>query len=75
MAIDVCDGGVGLPEAELERMFHHFMTSKPQGVGIGVAISRSIVHAHDGRIWDSRNADRGLTHHNRLPATNATDSG
>ena len=53
---------------ELERMFSHFVTSKSHGLGMGLAISRSIVTAHDGSIWASRNAERGLTLHIILPA-------
>ena len=66
--ISVRDGGIGLPESELQRMFDHFVTSKPGGLGMGLAISRSIVEAHDGRIWATRNQDRGLTLHIELPA-------
>ena len=43
------------------------MSSKPQGLGLGLAISRSIVEAHGGRIWATRNEDRGLTLHVTLP--------
>jgi len=68
LTIDVRDSGVGVAEPELERIFEHFVSSKPQGLGMGLAISRSIVHAHDGRIWATRNADRGLTLHVELPA-------
>jgi signal transduction histidine kinase len=71
VAIDIRDSGVGLPETELQRMFHRFVTSKPQGLGMGLAISRSIVQAHQGRIWASRNAGYGLTLHIRLAAAEA----
>jgi light-regulated signal transduction histidine kinase (bacteriophytochrome) len=50
-----------LEATELERILEHFVSSKKQGLGMGLAISRSIVEAHDGRIWASRNAGRGLT--------------
>jgi signal transduction histidine kinase len=66
--IDVRDSGTGLPETELERIFTHFVTSKPQGLGMGLAISRTIVQSHGGRIWASRNSERGLTLHVALPA-------
>ncbi|HKQ66863.1 MAG TPA: ATP-binding protein [Methylomirabilota bacterium] len=71
LTIDVRDSGVGVAEPELERIFEHFVSSKPHGLGMGLAISRSIVHAHDGRIWATRNADRGLTLHVELPARTA----
>jgi signal transduction histidine kinase len=72
IAIDVRDSGVGVKDAELERMFEHFVSSKPHGLGMGLAISRSIVEAHDGRIWATRNDDRGLTLHVELPAAPGT---
>lgn len=69
IAITVRDSGVGLDESELQRMFDHFVTTKPGGLGMGLAISRSIVEAHGGRIWATRNPDRGLTLHVELPAS------
>jgi PAS domain S-box-containing protein len=68
LAIVVRDSGIGVREPELERIFEHFVTSKPQGLGMGLAISRSIVQAHGGRIWATANHDRGLTLHVELPA-------
>jgi PAS domain S-box-containing protein len=68
LAIVVRDSGIGVKERELERIFEHFVTSKPQGLGMGLAISRSIVQAHGGRIWATANHDRGLTLHVELPA-------
>jgi signal transduction histidine kinase len=67
VAIAIRDSGVGVPESDLERIFEHFVSSKPQGLGLGLAISRSIVEAHGGRIWAARNPDRGLTLHVELP--------
>jgi signal transduction histidine kinase len=67
VAIAIRDSGVGAEEAALERMFEHFVSTKPQGLGMGLAISRSIVEAHGGRIWARRNEDRGLTFHIELP--------
>ena len=68
VAIAIGDSGVGVAQSELERIFEHFVSSKPQGLGMGLAISRSIVEAHGGRIWATRNELRGLTLHLRLPA-------
>jgi signal transduction histidine kinase len=63
----VCDRGRGL-SADMERlMFEPFHTSKPNGMGMGLCISRSIVQAHKGRLWATANADRGMTFHLALP--------
>ena len=67
VAITIRDSGAGAPEADLERIFEPFVTSKPRGLGLGLAITRSILQAHGGRIWASRNADRGLSLHVELP--------
>ena len=67
VSIEIRDSGPGVEEVELERIFEHFVSSKPQGLGMGLAISRSIVEAHGGKIWASRNAGRGLTLHVTLP--------
>ena len=68
IAIAIRDTGVGVTESDLARIFEHFVSNKPQGLGMGLAISRSIVEAHDGRIWATRNDDRGLTLNVELPA-------
>ena len=75
VAIDVRDSGIGLDESDLERIFEHFVTTKPQGLGMGLAISRSIVEAHGGRIWATRNDGRGITQHIELPAAPAGGNG
>jgi two-component system, LuxR family, sensor kinase FixL len=66
--IAIRDTGVGVPSGDLERMFDRFVSTKPDGLGMGLAISRSIVQAHAGRIWATLNPDRGLTMHVELPA-------
>ncbi|HSE02960.1 MAG TPA: ATP-binding protein, partial [Methylomirabilota bacterium] len=66
--VAVSDTGVGARDLDLERMFDSFVTSKPGGLGMGLAISRSIVDAHGGRIYAKPNGDRGLTVHVELPA-------
>jgi C4-dicarboxylate-specific signal transduction histidine kinase len=67
VAIAISDSGVGVEEGDLERIFEHFVSNKPQGLGMGLAISRSIVEAHGGRIWATRNERRGITLYVRLP--------
>ena len=67
VAIAIRDSGIGLAESELERIFEHFVSTKPQGLGMGLAISRSIVEAHGGRIWATRNDGRGITMHVEFP--------
>ena len=69
LLIAVSDSGIGLQESELERIFEHFVSSKPHGLGMGLAISRSIVEAHGGRLWATRNIDRGITLNVELPVS------
>ena len=67
MLISVSDTGVGLPADQADRIFNAFFTTKPQGSGMGLAISRSIVESHGGRLWASANDGRGATFHFTLP--------
>ena len=66
--VSVADRGAGIPSADLERIFEPFMTTKSKGLGLGLAICRSIVEAHGGRLWATNNPDRGATLHCELPA-------
>jgi signal transduction histidine kinase len=65
--IAISDNGIGAPPMGLETMFERFVSTKAAGLGMGLAISRSIAQAHGGRIWATANADRGLTMHVELP--------
>ena len=66
--VSVSDTGVGLPTEKLDLIFNAFFTTKPQGTGMGLAISRSIIEAHGGRLWATANAPRGATFHFTVPA-------
>jgi hypothetical protein len=65
--ISVCDTGVGLPTGMADEIFNAFFTTKPQGSGMGLAISRSIVESHGGRLWATSNDGRGATFYFALP--------
>jgi signal transduction histidine kinase len=65
--ISICDSGIGLPVGEKNRIFDAFFTTKPQGTGMGLAISRSIVESHGGRLWATPNSGQGTTFHFTLP--------
>ena len=65
--ISVSDTGVGLPEEKVDRIFDAFFTTKPQGSGMGLAISRSIIEAHGGHLWTTANDGRGAAFHFTLP--------
>ena len=64
----VQDAGVGLKAEEMNRLFEPFYTTKPQGMGMGLAISRSIVEAHGGSLWTEANQGPGATFLISLPA-------
>jgi signal transduction histidine kinase len=68
LLVSVSDTGEGLPSEEVDRLFSPFYTTKPQGTGMGLAISRSIIEAHGGRLWATANVERGATFHFSLPA-------
>ncbi len=65
--IDVEDAGVGFGGHGDARLFEAFYTTKPEGLGMGLSISRSIINAHAGRLWATANPDHGATFHFALP--------
>ncbi len=74
VVVDVKDTGKGLDPATAERMFDAFYTTKPEGMGMGLAISRSIIEAHGGRLWATGNSPRGAVFSFNLPAVVSQDS-
>ncbi len=68
LKIAVRDCGMGL-NGEIANIFQPFYTTKPDGLGMGLSISRSIVEAHGGRLWAENNQDRGVTFYFTLPTS------
>jgi len=65
--VSVSDTGVGLPPQQADQLFNAFFTTKPNGTGMGLRISRSIVESHGGRLWAEDNSPRGASFHFALP--------
>ena len=59
--VSVSDTGVGLPPQQADQIFNAFFTTKPDGTGMGLSISRSIVESHGGRLWAAGNSPRGTS--------------
>ena len=73
--VDVIDTGVGVPPERLSTIFESFVTTKPNGMGLGLAVTRAIIGAHGGRIWAVNNADGGgATFSFELPLAGRTES-
>jgi PAS domain S-box-containing protein len=72
IAVSVEDSGIGFVEDALERVFEPFYTTKPKGTGIGLAISRSIIEAHGGRLWAVGNTPSGAIFQFKLPFEEAS---
>jgi PAS domain S-box-containing protein len=65
--VSVIDSGGGIPVERLPHVFESFFTTKEEGMGLGLAIARSIIDLHDGRIWAENNGDGGAAFHFTLP--------
>lgn len=65
--VTVRDCGAGIPTDKLDSIFEPFFTTKPEGMGMGLSVTRSIVEAHGGRIWAENNEQRGAAFHFTLP--------
>ncbi len=68
LMVSVGDTGVGLPAQQEDRIFDAFFSTKAQGTGMGLRISRSIVESHGGRLWATGNSPRGASFNLTLPA-------
>jgi len=67
VVVEVRDSGIGLDRKRAERVFEAFYTTKPEGLGIGLSISRSIVEAHGGRLRAAPNEPNGAVFRFSLP--------
>jgi signal transduction histidine kinase len=68
--VSVQDSGPGLDPKSLDHLFDAFYTTKPQGLGMGLAISRSLIEAHGGRLWATANVPHGAVFQFTLPIGN-----
>ena len=69
LLISVSDTGVGLPQEQADQIFRAFFTTKDNGTGMGLSISRSIIESHGGRLWAVDNSGPGATFQFTLPTT------
>ncbi len=69
--VTVSDEGHGLPDEIAEKLFDPFVSAKAEGLGVGLAVCRTIIHAHGGRIWAENREDGGAEFHFTLPVAEA----
>jgi signal transduction histidine kinase len=67
IVVTVEDSGTGIDPENIERIFNRFFTTKTQGMGMGLAICRSIIEAHNGRLWAEAGVDQGSLFRISLP--------
>jgi signal transduction histidine kinase len=67
LLISVMDTGVGVPAEKMDQIFNPFFTSKSEGTGMGLPISRSIIESHGGRLWAVSNPESGSIFNFTLP--------
>ena len=75
VCLSVEDSGVGLQNQDIEQLFDAFYTSKPDGIGIGLSVSRSIIESHGGRLWAGQNDGPGATFSFSIPCMMADPRG
>ena len=73
--VSVADTGTGIGSQELERIFNPLFTTKSGGMGMGLSICRSIIEAHDGRLWVAPNEPEGAVFQFMLPSDGMTSAG
>src|SRR5580700_9570441 len=74
LIVSISDTGVGLPAGRSEQIFDPFHTTKPQGTGMGLTITRSIVESYGGRVWATVNQGAGASFHFTLPGETEADA-
>src|SRR5580692_2617700 len=72
--LSVCDSGAGIDPQHLDKLFDTFFTTKPQGMGVGLSISRSIIESHKGRLWATANEGPGATFSLSIPCRSNFDA-
>ncbi|PYX93330.1 MAG: hypothetical protein DMG67_04530 [Acidobacteria bacterium] len=75
IVVRVEDGGVGFSPAITEKIFEPFFTTKPQGIGMGLSISRSIVESHQGRLWATPRPSGGAIFQFTIPIRSQDSNG
>ncbi|MGA2888437.1 MAG: PAS domain-containing protein [Terracidiphilus sp.] len=75
VCVAVQDSGIGFAPASADRLFESFYTTKPEGMGIGLSVSRSIIEAHGGRLWATANDGPGATFVFSIPCKHPTEFG
>jgi signal transduction histidine kinase len=68
VCVSVSDAGIGLDSEAMDRLFQPFYTTKSNGMGIGLSVSRSIIESHQGRLWATPNEGPGATFSFSIPA-------
>jgi C4-dicarboxylate-specific signal transduction histidine kinase len=74
LRISICDSGIGVNADVMARLFEPFFTTRPEGIGMGLPISLSIIEAHGGRLWAESTVDQGSVFQFTLPSGSETGS-